>query len=162
LSNHFGKDVFTNTFVNGFEKDILIVENMWYNELEKSEFAEVLMNRVKVIEFIQNEFGVEGEQLWLTFPDYVVFRNQKNKKWFAIIMDIEKSKLGLDGEGRVDIIDLRCDNILIGSLIRNKGYLPAYHMNKKNWITVLLDDSVNDNELKDLIHFSYEIIKTKK
>ena len=120
------------------------------------------MNRVKVIDFIQNEFGVEGEQLWLTFPDYVVFRNQKNKKWFAIIMDIEKSKLGLDGEGRVDIINLRCDNILIGSLIRNKGYLPAYHMNKKNWITVLLDDSVNDNELKDLIHFSYEIIKTKK
>ena len=57
------------------------------------------MNRQEVIDYIQNEFGVEEEHLWMTFPDYIVFRNQKNKKWFAIIMDIEKSKLGLDGVG---------------------------------------------------------------
>jgi len=105
---------------------------------------------------------VEGERLWLTFPDYIVFRNPKNKKWFAIIMDIEKSKLGLEGEGKVDIVDLRCDNILIGSLLHNKGYLPAYHMSKKNWITALLDGSADENELKDLVHLSYEIIEKKR
>jgi predicted DNA-binding protein (MmcQ/YjbR family) len=44
---------------------------------------------------------------------------------------------------------------------RNKGYFPAYHMNKKSWLTVLLDGSVNDDELKDLIHLSYEIIEKK-
>ncbi len=120
------------------------------------------MNRAKVIDYIKNEFNIEGERLWLTFPDYIVFRNQKNQKWFAIIMDIEKNKLGLKGEGRVDIIDLRCDNILIGSLMHNKGFLPAYHMSKKNWITALLDGSVSDEELKDLIHLSYEIIEKKK
>ena len=120
------------------------------------------MNRENVTEYIQNEFGNEGERLWLTFPDYIVFRNQKNKKWFAIIMYIERSKLGLDGEGKVDIINLRCDNILIGSLIHNRGYLPAYHMSKKNWITALLDNSVSDGELKDLIHLSYEIIENSK
>lgn len=120
------------------------------------------MNRQEVIEYIKSEFDVEGEQLWLNFPDYIVFRNDKNKKWFAIIMDIEKSKLGLEGEGRVDIIDLKCDPVLIGSLLRSKGYLPAYHMSKKSWLTVLLDGSVPDEELKDLIHFSYEIIEKKK
>ncbi len=120
------------------------------------------MDREKITDYIQNEFGVEGERLWMTFPDYIVFRNQKNKKWFAVIMDIEKSKLGLEGEGKVDIIDLRCDSILIGSLLHNKGYLPAYHMSKKNWITALLDGSVSDNELKDLIHLSYEIIEKKR
>lgn len=126
------------------------------------EFSVITMNRQEVIEYIKNGFDVEGERLWLTFPDYIVFRNHKNKKWFAIIMDIEKSKLGLDGEGRADIIDLKCDPILIGSLLHNKGYLPAYHMNKKSWITVLLDGSVSDDELKDLIHFSHEIIDKKK
>ena len=120
------------------------------------------MLRQEVIDYIQNEFGTEGERLWINFPDYVVFRNKKNKKWFAIIMDIEKSKLGLDGEGKIDIIDLKCDSILIGSLINNKGYLPAYHMSKKSWLTVLLDGSVNDGELKDLIHLSYNIIEEKQ
>ncbi len=125
-------------------------------------FAEMVMNRQKIIDYIKNEFGVEEEHLWMTFPDYIVFRNRKNKKWFAIIMDIDRSKLGLDGEGKVDIIDLKCDPILIGSLLHNKGYLPAYHMSKKGWITVLLEGSVADDELKDLIHLSYEIIEKKK
>ena len=120
------------------------------------------MDRQRIIDYIKSEFGIEEEHLWMSFPDYAVFRNKHNKKWFAIIMDIDKSKLGIDGEGRIDIIDLRCDNILIGSLIHNKGYLPAYHMNKQNWITVLLDGSVPDDEIKDLIHLSYEIIEKKK
>ena len=116
------------------------------------------MTRQEVIDFIKKQFDITEEHLWLKFPDYIVFRNRKNKKWFAIIMDIEKSRLGLEDEGKIDIIDLKCDPILIGSLLHNEGYLPAYHMSKKNWITVLLDGSVSENELKDLICLSYEII----
>ena len=117
------------------------------------------MNRLEIINFIKDKFNIAEEHLWFTFPDYIVFRNMKNKKWFAIIMDIDRSKLGLDGDGKVDIIDLKCDPILIGSLLHNKGYLPAYHMSRKSWITVLLDGSVSDEELKDLICLSYEIIE---
>ena len=120
------------------------------------------MNREDIVNFIKNEFDITEEHLWITFPNYIVFRNKKNKKWFAIIMDIERSKLGLGGKGKVDIIDLQCDPILVGSLLHNKGYLPAYHMNKKSWITVLLDGTVSDEDLKNLIYLSYEIIKKKK
>ena len=120
------------------------------------------MNRAEIIEYIQNTFDVIGERLWLKYPDYIVFRNKDNKKWFAIIMDIEKSKLDLIGKGKVDIIDLKCESLLIGSLIHNKGYLPAYHMNKNNWITALIDENANFDEIKDLIHLSYEIIDKKK
>ena len=105
------------------------------------------MTRQEVIDFIKKQFDITEEHLWLKFPDYIVFRNRKNKKWFAIIMDIEKSRLGLEDEG---------------SLLHNEGYLPAYHMSKKNWITVLLDGSVSENELKDLICLSYEIIDNIK
>ena len=120
------------------------------------------MDRQDIAEFIKNEFDVIGERLWAIFPDYVVFRNKKNKKWFAVIMDIEKSKLGLEDEGKIDIIDLKCDPILIGSLLHNKGYLPAYHMSKTCWITVLLDGSVGKDELQDLLCLSYELIEKKK
>lgn len=120
------------------------------------------MDRFETIEFIKEEFGADDERLWLSFPDYVVFRNSRNKKWFAIIMDIEKSKLGLDGEGKLDVLNIKCDSILIGSLLHNPGFLPAYHMSKKSWVTLLLDGSVPDDEVKDLIHLSYEIIDKKK
>ncbi len=120
------------------------------------------MKRQEVIDYIDEEFGVCPEQLWASFPNYLVFRNAKNKKWFGIMMDIESEKLGLGGSGKKDILVIKSDPILIGSLIHNKGYLPAYHMSKKNWVTVLLDGSAPDEQVKDLIHLSYEIIEKAK
>ena len=120
------------------------------------------MNREEVIKFIYDEFGVEGERLWAQFPNYVVFRNKRNRKWFALIGDVEKGKLGLDGEGKTDVMVLKCDSILIGSLIHNEGYLPAYHMNKKTWISVLLEGKAPDEQIKDLIHLAFDIIDGKK
>ena len=120
------------------------------------------MNRQNVIDFIKSEFGVSDEHLWMSYPDYAVFRNGRNKKWFAVVMDIGKQKLGLEGTGRVDVINVKCDPILIGSLRLNEGYLPAYHMSKDKWISVLLDGTVPENEIKDLIHLSYELIDKKR
>ena len=120
------------------------------------------MNRHETADYITDTFGVSGENLWVKFPEYLVFRNRKNKKWFALIADVEKSRLGLPGDGKTDIINLKCDPVFIGSLIHNKGYLLAYHMNKNTWITVLLDGSVDDSEIKDLICLSYEMIEKRK
>ena len=119
------------------------------------------MNRQAVTDYIKNEFGVTGEQLWPEYPRDIVFRNRRNEKWFAIMMEVDKSKLHLPGEGKTDVINLKCDPLLIGSLLQSNGYLPAYHMNKTYWITVLLDGSAPAGEIKDLIHLSYEIIDKK-
>ena len=120
------------------------------------------MTRQEAVDYIKNEFNVEGEYLWMKFPSYAVFRNKKNKKWFALIGSIEKNKLKIEGNERVDILNLKCDPVFIGSLLKNEGYFPAYHMNKKSWITVLLDGSVRNEEIMDLIHLSYEIIEGRK
>ena len=120
------------------------------------------MNRQEVISYIQDEFGVSHEQLWVNFPGYLVFRNRKNKKWFALVADVEKTKLGLTGEGKVDVVNLKCDPLLLGSLRLNPGYLPAYHMNKKSWITVLLNGAVPAEEIKSLIDLSYDLIDQAK
>jgi len=120
------------------------------------------MNRQEIEGFIENEFGVLPEHLWAAFPDYAVFRNPRNKKWFGLIGDVEKSKLGLEGSGKADILVLRCDPILIGSLVHNPGYLPAYHMNRKNWLSVRLDGTAPPEQVMDLIHLAYEIIAKSK
>ena len=120
------------------------------------------MTRQALEQFIETEFDVLPEHLWAAFPSYAVFRNPRNKKWFGLVGDVEKRKLGLEGEGKTELLVLRCDPILIGSLVHNPGYLPAYHMSRKNWLSVRLDGSAPPEQVKDLLHLAYEIIDKSK
>ncbi len=47
-------------------------------------------------------------------------------------------------------------------LREQSGYLPAYHMNKERWITIRLDGSVPEEEIKNLIDMSYHLTKPGK
>lgn len=77
-------------------------------------------------------------------------------------MNISQKRLGLKGEENIDILDVKCDPILIGSLLNSNGYLPGYHMNKANWITLLLDGSVPKDDVFNLIDISYKLTANKK
>lgn len=63
-------------------------------------------------------------------PNFAVFWHSNNQKWFALIMDIPRSRLGLPGDELLDVVNLKCDPLLIGSLRSEPGFFPAYHMNK--------------------------------
>lgn len=115
------------------------------------------MNRKELKQYIQNTFNVNPDYPWVKQPDNEVFRHSSNKKWFALIMNVEKSKLGLLEEGMLEVVNLKCDAILLGSLQGKKGIFPGYHMNKANWITVALDGSVDEETIKMLVDLSYEI-----
>ncbi|MFM9019747.1 MAG: MmcQ/YjbR family DNA-binding protein [Sediminibacterium sp.] len=43
-----------------------------------------------------------------------------------------------------------------------EGIVPGYHMNKKHWNTVILDGSVPDKLVRELIDHSYELVSAKK
>ena len=108
--------------------------------------------RRKIIDYIKKKYKAEPEHLWRSYPDYIVFRHSDNNKWFGIIMDVSRDKLGLDGDDRVDIIDVKVgDPFLRDMLIQQPGYLPAYHMNKGNWITVLLDGTVSFEDVCGMV-----------
>ncbi|MEI3542099.1 MAG: MmcQ/YjbR family DNA-binding protein [Acutalibacteraceae bacterium] len=119
-------------------------------------------DRNEIFQYAKERFGTEPEYLWMKFPNYAVLRNSNNSKWYAAIMDVQKQKLGLKGKEYVDILDVKCDPIMIGSLLNSKGYLPAYHMNKSTWITILLDGSISKDEIFNLIDLSYEMTQKKK
>ena len=82
-------------------------------------------------------------------------RNRRNRKWFALVTTVSRSKLGLPGKQPVDIVNLKCDPLLIGSLRMEPGFYPAYHMNKDNWITAALDGSAPDDTIRMLLEMSY-------
>ena len=72
-------------------------------------------------------------------------------------MSVPKNKIGLSGNESIDIVNVKCDPIMIGSLLTSDGFFPAYHMNKTNWITIALDDSVPDDTIKMLLQISFEL-----
>lgn len=118
--------------------------------------------RQRIMEYIQNRYAVEPEYLWARYPNYAVFRQPATRKWFAAIMDVARKSLYLDGDGNADVMDLKCGPVLVGSLLAQDGFLPAYHMSKSSWISVLLNDTVSDEEIYPLLELSYDSVAPKR
>lgn len=102
-------------------------------------------------------------------PDYpfkkdraAVFRHPKSRKWFGIIMEVPLSKLGLLGEDYVNVLNVKCDPLLIGSLRKETGFHPAYHMNKDKWLSIRLDGSADREIVISLIDMSFSLTKDAK
>lgn len=113
------------------------------------------MNRMEWERFILDRYGVAPDHPWEKYPNFAVFRHGENRKWFALMMDVTRDKLGLQGVERLDVVNLRCGPLLAGSLRAEPGIFPAYHMNKDNWITVALDGSVPDGQIIQLLEMSF-------
>lgn len=117
------------------------------------------MNRTEFEKYICDIYKANAEYPWLKLPDFAVYRHTSNNKWFAVVMDIPKSKLGISSQDKISIVNLKCDPIMLGSLLEQNGFFPAYHMNKTHWISVTLDGSVENDTLQWLLEMSYNSTK---
>ena len=114
------------------------------------------MDRQVVFEYIKKKYKVMPEYPWRKYDSNAVFRHSDNKKWFALVMDVQKNKLGLSGTDYINVVNLKIDDMFFRDMIiREDGIMPAYHMNKMHWITVLLDDTVPDDRVFELIDMSF-------
>ena len=113
------------------------------------------------VEHVKEKYNVEPEYLWEKTPDNAIWRRDDNRKWFGAILTLAKNKIGLDGNEKIEILDLRSKPEELDSLIDGKGFFPGYHMNKKHWFTVILDGTVPTEEIFSLIEKSYHLAKKK-
>lgn len=104
-------------------------------------------------------YGDELEYLWPKVPENAVWRRKDTGKWYAALLIVPRSKLGLDCEELVEIIDLRVLPENVDALVDGERYFPGFHMNKRRWYTVMLDGSVPAEELYPRIAESYEMAK---
>ena len=95
----------------------------------------------RIINYLKEKYHSELEYLWDKYPEFGVCRNSKTRKWFIMIGKIEKNKIIGDSKEMVEIID--------------KKIYPGYHMNKKSWITIILDGNNDFERIKELIDYSY-------
>lgn len=119
------------------------------------------MDRNAFEQHVADEYGAVGERPWLSHPDYVVFRHARNEKWFAVVMRIPKKTVGLSGEGEINVVNLKNDPESVEFFAGTRGIFPAYHMNKTHWLTVALDDSVDDDLVKALTERSFDLTAPK-
>ncbi len=120
------------------------------------------MYKKEICEYITETYGSVPENPFSDDNETTVFRHGDNKKWFALIMNIPKSRLGIHSEEKIHVMNLKCEFVLASSLFSEEGIFPAYHMNKKHWISVCLDGSVDIDRIKWLIAVSFDLTKTKK
>ena len=118
--------------------------------------------RERITQYIQDTYGTEAEYLWADSPDSAVFRHPASRKWYAIIMGALPERLDLPAGRTLDVMNVKCSTIMIGSLLATKGFLPAYHMNKNHWISIVLDNSVPDDQIIPLLELSYDSVAPKR
>lgn len=120
------------------------------------------IDRNGLIQLVQRIYSASPEYLWQDTPDACVFRHIDNGKWFGIIMSVSGQKIGLENRAAVDICNVKCAPLLLGSLLEKPSCFPAYHMNKKHWLTFLLDGSVSEEEVCFLLDMSYDLTAPKR
>lgn len=122
------------------------------------------MQKERIENYIESAYGIIGDHPFENDNVTTVFRHPQNNKWFAIMMEVPLSRLGYEDSTTVHIMNLKCDFILISSLLKEKGFYPAYHMNKTHWFTLRFDCGLSDERILDLLDISYHLthIKRKK
>mgnify|MGYP004443370747 FL=1 len=123
------------------------------------------MNRYDIMNYIQHRYDIEPEYLWDKFPDYAVFRHPNNGKWFAIIMNVDTTSVGIEHEGPRSMVNsTECDLLVIKAdpedvefYKTQPGFGPAYHMNKKHWLSILVSGPADEEDVLGFVDESYRL-----
>ena len=113
----------------------------------------------RIMTRVQEQYGNQLEYLWEKSPDTAVLRHESNKKWYAVLMKISWDKLEKGREGQVEAVNLKHDQV--ADLLSKKGIYPAFHMNKRYWISAALDDALSDEEVLELMGKSWNLTLKK-
>ncbi len=116
----------------------------------------------EVIKYINNKYKDDIEYLWDTSPNSGIFRNKINSKWYAALLEVKENRVGGTTDKEIMVIDLMYYKDKTSSVIDNKKIYPGYHMNKKSWITIRLDNAVDNDFVFKYIDLSYELSINKK
>lgn len=109
----------------------------------------------EIIRYVREAYGDELEFLWNKFPDNAVWRRKDTRKWYGAILTVSRGKLGQDSDEEAEIIDLRLEPEQMDATVDHKRYFPGWHMNKRNWYTMILDGSVPTDEICRRLDRSY-------
>ena len=120
------------------------------------------MDKLEFEKIVCERYGVEGDHPFEGDFDTTVFRHPSSRKWFGIVMSVPKCRLEGDSREIVNIINVKCPYEVASSFYSERGFYPAYHMNKKHWLSILLDGSVDLDTVLWFMDISHDLTRGKK
>lgn len=111
---------------------------------------------LRLIEYVREHYGGELEFLWKKTPQAAIWRRHLSRKWYGLLMTVGRDKLGLAGDGRVEVLNLHCAGPEMAGRLA-AGALPGYHMNKKYWFSVVLDGSLDFEVMSKWLEASWQM-----
>lgn len=125
-------------------------------------FVKAQADRIK--DEIKTRYGDEPDFPFKKFPNYAVFRNPQNRKWYGLLMAVPLGKLTVDEKDQqeVTVLNLKLAEEKLPALLKQEDFFPAYHMNKQNWLSVLLNNDLTDEEVLAMLDESRAFTERKK
>ena len=118
--------------------------------------------KLRLMEYCERKFGTEPEAPWEDSPDAYTFKTAKRNKWYALFMTIPYKSLELVAKGTLDVVNIKLPPEKVLDLIDRVHFYPAYHMNKKHWITIVLNKEVDEPLVQQLLEESYGLVEKLK
>ena len=118
------------------------------------------LQATKIIERVQEKYHVKAEFLFGEDEPTAVFRKvvKEKPKWFAFISRCNRKTVTGTGEGKIEILNLRLEASDVDTLITHENIHRGYHMNKKYWLTIELDTTVDTDMIYALLDKSYRLL----
>jgi predicted DNA-binding protein (MmcQ/YjbR family) len=143
----------TSSFIEKLKKECeVILLDIRSNCYFKENFIFDQSNEIS--NYIKEKYNANPEYLWNSEPGFGVFRNPNSNKWFGIIMNIKRNKITGNDNKEIEVLNLMLKD-KTEYYLNNKNIYPAYHMSKKNWVSIILDESLSNDEIIKLIDLSY-------
>lgn len=130
-----------------------IAKNCFDKDVEWGEVAK------GVIDYSLAKYNNSPEYLWEDLPNFAVLRNGDNKKWYAVLMKIPMNKLFGKSNELIEVLNIKIRNEDLAEIVDNINIFPAYHMNKKYWVTIVLNKNMPLERLFKFIDDSYNLVK---
>ena len=114
----------------------------------------------RLMNYISQRFQGRIEYLWERSPDSGAIRHRDTLKWYGVFMAIDWEKLDAGKSGNIEVLNVKTNQA--ADLTHEKGIYPAFHMNKKYWVSIPLDNTLADEELFALVDRSWQLTKKGK
>lgn len=147
-------------YQSGFVQELRMKVDCLLNDIKAFQFNQ----GSRLTQWIDQNYGIKPDYPWKKQPasQYVVFRHLSNRKWFALLLSLSFNQLKSDAEDKiVKVVNLKVDQTQVHSLIDYRSIFPAYHMNHQNWVSILLNDELEDEVLFSLVQSSYQLTEKK-
>lgn len=112
----------------------------------------------ELISYVDAQYGRDLEFLWPRTPANAIWRRADNQKWFGAILSVRRDRI-IPGAGNdiIEILDIRCAPDVIEFIVDKTLIFPGWHMNKRHWITIVLDGRMKTPQIEKLLDASYEL-----